>query len=337
MKIRIGLFIVLSTVLAAQGQEIKDSIGVVKPVLRTPTYLQRGDSIVILAPAGGLSNKRKIIDKAKTLAEGWGLHVVYGAHLFKESGHFSASDTERAEDFQKALDDPSIKAIWAARGGYGTVRILDRLDFTAFKQRPKWVIGYSDITALHSHIHNLGIETMHAMMGTSFAEDPIQIVQTVSSFKKMLFGERTTYSLVSSKENREGHAKGQLVGGNLAILASVLGSKSQMNTTGKILFIEEIGEYKYSIDRMLQSLKRAGFFEKCTGLVVGDISNIKTNTTKWGSAIEQLILDAVAAYDFPVLFNFPAGHEPDNRALILGRSIDLSVTKEGFSTVVFED
>ena len=176
------------------------------------------------------------------MAERWGLHVVYGAHVFGAAGHFSATDLERAEDFQQALDNPAIKAIWAGRGGYGTVRILDRLDFTAFKHHPKWVIGYSDITALHSHIHTLGIETIHAMMGTSLAEDPIQIVQTVSSFKKALFGESLTYSLVSTQENKEGQGKGQLIGGNLAILASVLGSNSQMSTDGKILFIEEVGE-----------------------------------------------------------------------------------------------
>ncbi len=337
MKMRIVLLLLLFTVLTTQAQEIKDSISSVEASFLTPPYLQKGDTVAIVAPAGVLSTRRAIIDKARALAERWGLHVVYGAHLFNESGHFAGTDAERAEDFQEALNNPAIKAIWAARGGYGTVRVLDRLDFTAFKQSPKWVIGYSDITALHSHIHTLGVGTMHAMMGASLVEDPIEIVQTMSSFRKALFGERLTYSLVSLQENREGEAKGQLIGGNLAILASMLGSSSQMETTGKILFIEEVGEYKYSIDRMLQSLKRAGFFKKCTGLIIGDISNIKKNTTKWGRTIEQLILDVVAEYDFPVLFNFPAGHESDNRALILGKMIHLSVAKEGVSTVVFED
>ena len=337
MKMRIVLFILLFAVLRAQAQEIKDLISPVKAAVLAPPYLQEGDTVAIVAPAGVLSTRRAVIDKARALLEGWGLHVVYGAHLFNESGHFSGTDAERAEDFQEALNNPAIKAIWAARGGYGTVRIVDRLDFNTFKQNPKWVIGFSDITALHSHIHTLGLATIHAMMGSSLSEDPIQIVQTVSSFRKALFGERLTYSLVSSQENREGQAKGQLIGGNLTILASTLGSISQMETGGKILFIEEIGEYKYSIDRMLQSLKRAGFFEKCTGLIIGDISNVKKNTTKWGRSIEQLIFDVVAEYDFPVLFNFPAGHEPDNRALILGGTIHLSVAKEGVSTVVFED
>lgn len=315
---------------------VKDSVVVKEVKLIQPPYLQKEDTIAIVAPAGILTNRKEVLNKAKELAESWGLHVVYGKHLFSKGNHFAGTDEERTEDFQKALDNPNIKAIWAARGGYGTVRILDRLDFTKFKKSPKWVIGYSDITALHSHIHTLGFETIHAMMGTSLGDDSNVIVETISSFKKTLFGEKLSYSLVSVKENRKGNGKGQLIGGNLALLASMLGSNSEMNADGKILFIEEVGEYKYSIDRMLQSLKRAGFFEKCNGIIVGDISNIKTNSTKWGSSIEQLIYDVVAEYDFPILYQFPAGHESDNRALVFGRTIEMSVTKEGVSTVVFE-
>lgn len=319
------------------AQEKTNSISTSSAALITPPYLQKGDTIAIVAPAGILSNRKDVINQAKKLAESWGLHVIYGKHLFDKSGHFSATDAQRAEDFQKAMDNPNIKAIWAGRGGYGTVRILDRLDFTKFKKNPKWVIGYSDITALHSHIHNLGFETIHGMMGTSLGDDAEKIVQTVASFKKSLFGQQLSYSIVSVKENRKGFGKGQLIGGNIALLASMLGSESEMNADGKILFIEEVGEYKYSIDRMLQSLKRAGFFEKCQGIIVGDISRIKTNSTKWGSSIEQLIYDVVAEYDFPILYKFPAGHEPDNRSLIFGRTIEMNVTKQGISTVVFND
>ncbi|MDG1528781.1 MAG: LD-carboxypeptidase [Polaribacter sp.] len=304
--------------------------------LITPPYLEKGDTIAIVAPAGKLTTRKDVIDKAKQLAESWGLHVVYGKHLFDTSGHFSATDKERTSDFQKAMDNPNIKAIWAGRGGYGTVRILDRLDFTKFKESPKWVIGYSDITALHSHLNVLGYETIHAMMGTSLADDSEKIVETLKSFKKSIFGEKLSYSLVSVKENRKGNGKGQIIGGNLSLLASMLGSESQMNGDGKILFIEEVGEYKYSMDRMLRSLKRAGFFEKCNGIIVGDISNIKTNSTKWGSSMEQLIYDVVAEYDFPILYQFPAGHEADNRSLIFGRNIEMNVTKKGISTVVFD-
>jgi len=324
------------TITIKKALEVKDSVVVKKPTIIQPAYLQKGDTIAIVAPAGILKNKVAIIDKAKALAESWGLHVVYGKNVFSQGHHFAGSDEERASDFQKALDNPNIKAIWAARGGYGSVRILDKLDFTKFKENPKWVIGYSDITAFHSHIHTLGIETIHGMMGTSLGDELKDIKKTVSSFKKALFGKKLKYKIESNSFNREGETTGELTGGNLSILMSVLGSKSQVDTKKKILFIEEIGEYKYSIDRMLQSLKRAGFFEHCNGLVIGNISNIKKNTTKWGKPIEELILDVVAEYDFPVLFNFPAGHEKDNRALIFGRNIKLDVTKEGTSTVVFD-
>ncbi|CAL2102505.1 Muramoyltetrapeptide carboxypeptidase [Tenacibaculum sp. 190130A14a] len=302
--------------------------------LKTPPYLAKGDTIAIVAPAGILKNRKHVIDKAKELAESWGLKVVYGEHMFNQNHHFAGTDEERCEDFQKALDNPNIKAIWSARGGYGSVRILDRLDFTKFLERPKWIIGYSDITAFHNHIHNLGVETLHAMMGTSMQDQVTDIEHTITTFKKALFGEGLSYKIPSSKYNRKGNVQGELVGGNIAILASMLGSNSQISTKGKILFIEEIGEYKYSIDRMLQSLKRAGYFNGVKGIVVGDMTKIKKNTTPWGSSIEQLVLDVVPE-DIPVLFDFPAGHEPDNRALIMGRGVILDIN-ETTSNVIFK-
>ena len=292
-----------------------------------PPYLQKGDTIAIVAPAGILKNRKHIIDKTKALAESWGLKVVYGKHMFNQNNHFAGTDAERCQDFQDALDNPNIKAIWSARGGYGSVRILDKLDFTKFKEHPKWVIGYSDVTAFHNHIHNLGIKTIHGMMGTSLQDKSEDIPETIETLRKALFGEELKYAIQSSKYNREGEVTGQLVGGNIAILASMLGSDSQISTDGKILFIEEIGEYKYSIDRMLQSLKRAGYFTKVKGVIVGDMTKVKKNTTPWGSSIEQLILD-VLPNDIPVLFNFPAGHEPDNRALIMGGNTKLSIKKD---------
>ena len=309
--------------------------------LKTPAYLQKGDSIIILAPAGILKPSRKaIVLEAKKLAESWGLNVVLGKNMFNQGNHFAGSDSERADDFQKALDNPNIKAIWAARGGYGSVRILDKLNYTKFTQNPKWIIGYSDITAFHNHIHNLGVETIHGMMVTSLEEKPEEIIETIASFKKALFGEKLSYTIPSSKYNRTFESKeidGQIIGGNLAILASMLGSESQLNTEGKILFIEEIGEYKYSIDRMLQSLKRAGYFNNIKAVVVGDMSLIKKNSTKWGKSIEQLILDVIPK-NIPVLFNFPAGHEADNRALVFGRTIQLSICSGSKkSKVVFRE
>lgn len=302
--------------------------------LVTPPYLQKGDTIAIVAPAGILKNRKHVIDAAKALAESWGLHVVIGKHVFTQARHFAGTDEQRCQDFQEALDNPKIKAIWSARGGYGSVRILDKLDFTKFKKQPKWVIGYSDITAFHNHIHNLGVATLHAMMGTSMQDKPEDIPETIETFRKALFGEALAYTIRSSKYNRVGEAEGVLVGGNIAILASMLGSDSQMNTDGKILFIEEIGEYKYAIDRMLQSLKRAGYFKKVKAVIVGNMTKVRKNTTPWGSSIEQLILDIVPK-DIPVLFDFPAGHEPDNRALLMGKKVVLKVgSKE--SSVVFE-
>jgi muramoyltetrapeptide carboxypeptidase len=309
--------------------------------LMTPPYLQEGDTIAIVAPAGILKDREDTIQKAKELAENWGLIVVLGSNLFNQNNHFSGTDNERFQDFQEALDNKNIKAIWSARGGYGSVRILDKLNFTEFIAHPKWIIGYSDITAFHNHIHNLGIETMHGMMATSLEEIPEEILETKASFKKALFGEELKYSIPSSEDNRNAILnsgeilKGQLIGGNLSILTSMLGSNSQLLTEGKILFIEEIGEYKYSIDRMLQSLKRAGYFTKVKAVIVGNMSSIKKNSTQWGSTIEQLILDVIPE-NIPVLFDFPAGHEADNRALIFGRNVALEVDMENYS-LVFED
>lgn len=330
----VSTFLLFISFVFVNAQTANDSIQ--KPMkLVQPAYLTKGDSIAIVAPAGILKNKREAIEKAKQLAESWGLHVVVGTHVFNQNHHFAGTDEERAEDFQKALDNPNIKAIWSARGGYGSVRILDRLSFDKFNQNPKWIIGYSDVTALHNHMHQQGVETIHGMMGTSMLFDPEENEQSMESLRKALFGETLTYEIPSSAYNVKGSAAGMLVGGNLTILVTMLGSESQLNTEGKILFIEEIGEYKYHIDRMLQSLKRAGYFKNLQGLIVGDMSNIKKNTTKWGSSIEQLILDATSEYNFPVLFGFPAGHEIDNRAMIMGRKVQIHV-KDNTSQVRFQ-
>lgn len=309
-------------------QKKKDALVKKTMELKRPKYLQKGDTIAIVATAGILKNKEEAIAKAKATAESWGLHVIIGENVFNQNHHFAGTDKERINDFQKALDNPRVKAIWGARGGYGSIRILDQLDFSLFKKHPKWIIGYSDVTAIHCQVHNLGMETIHGMMGTSFQFDLEENKYSIETLRKALFGEEISYEITSSKYNRKGGAKGRLIGGNLTILLTMLGSESQLDTKGKILFIEEIGEYKYHIDRMLQSLKRAGYFDGLNGIIVGDMSNIKKNTTKWGSSIEQLILDAVAEYDFPVIFGLPAGHEIDNRALLLGREVIISSKKD---------
>lgn len=305
-------------------------------VLIQPDYLIPGDTVAIVAPSGILKNRNDEVAQAKALLESWNLHVVIGDNVFSQDDHFAGTDEERCEDFQQALDDPKISAIWSARGGYGTVRILDKLDYTKFRKKPKWIIGYSDITALHNQLHNEGFESIHALMCVSLTKDLNDIQESIATFKKAIFGQAIRYTLAGSTYNKEGVITAPIVGGNLTMLHTMLGSNTSLDTSGKILFIEEIGEYKYHIDRMLQSLKRAGYFDNCKGVIVGDMSKMRKNTTPWGKSIEQLILDALSAYNFPVVFNMPAGHEKDNRAMILGRNATLVVSKDK-STLTFEE
>ena len=319
------MFTMATTIISAQ----QSSTNMIQP-----PYLKAGDTVAIVAPSGILNNREAEVERSKALLKSWGLNVVVGKHVFSKDHHFAGTDEQRCEDLQKALDDPKVKAIWSARGGYGTVRIIDKLDFTKFKHHPKWIIGYSDITVLHNTMNNLGYQSLHAMMCTSMAEDQKDLEKTIATFKKALFGETLSYTLEGSKYNKAGEVTAPVVGGNLTILQTMLGSKSSIDTKGKILFIEEIGEYKYHIDRLLQSLKRAGYFDGCVGVIVGDMTKIKKNTTPWGSSIEQLIIDELAEYNFPIAFNMHAGHEADNRALILGRTVRLAVSSEQ-STILF--
>lgn len=300
-----------------------------------PPYLKVGDTVAIVAPSGVLRNRTSEITQAKNLLESWGLNTVVGKNVFNQNYHFAGTDEERREDFQNAMDDPKISAIWCARGGYGAIRILDKLNYAQFKKYPKWIIGYSDITALHNQVDIEGFESIHAMMCTSLQDDNETIKETISTFKDAIFGKPLNYTLAGSQNNRTGITSGQLIGGNLTILHTMLGSKTSINTSGKILFIEEIGEYEYHIDRMLQSLKRAGYFDNCKGVIVGDITKVRRNTTAWGVSVEQLIVDALSDYNFPIAFNMPAGHEKDNRAMIFGRTVQLKVDKNQ-STIVFD-
>ncbi len=293
-----------------------------------PPYLKAGDTVAIVAPSGILNNRQAEVQRAVKLLESWGLHALVGKHVFSKDNHFAGTDAQRCEDFQKAMDNPSVSAIWCARGGYGTVRILDKLNYTKLKKDPKWLIGYSDITALHNDFHNEGFETIHAMMCTSLTADERGLDETIVTFKKALFGDPLSYTLKGSNYNKIGSVNAPIVGGNLTMLHTMLGSKSSLDTSGKILFIEEIGEYKYHVDRMLQSMKRAGYFDNCAGVLVGDMTKMRKNTTAWGSSVEQLILDALSDYDFPIAFNMPAGHEDDNRAMILGQNVELVVGKD---------
>ncbi|MAN26901.1 LD-carboxypeptidase [Mesonia sp.] len=265
------------------------------------------------------------LQPAIQLLEAWGLQAVIGSSIGLEEHQFAGSDKERAEDLQQQLNDPEIKAIWCAKGGYGTVRILDLIDFSAFKENPKWIIGYSDVTALHSHLHNLGIATLHAQMCLGVETKSEASRETL---RKVLFGEELTYEFSTSSLNKTGTTKGELVGGNLSVLYSLCGSNSAINTQGKILFLEDLDEYLYHIDRMMQNLKRNGMLENLAGLIVGGMNAMNDNTIPFGKTAEEIITETVAAYDFPVAFNFPAGHIEHNQALIFGRRVKLEVNDE---------
>jgi muramoyltetrapeptide carboxypeptidase len=314
--------------------EIKSS-NILKTQLIQPEYLKSGDTISIVAPSGVLNDFDNKITKAINIFESWGLNVVLGNHIYDKNGHFAGTDKNREKDFQNALDNKNIKAIWCARGGYGAVRIIDKLNFNSYLKNPKWIIGFSDITVIHNKLNFLNSESIHAMMITGF-EDIDQNNDSLSKLKNVLFGNNLSYSITSNKNNKAGKSEGIIVGGNLTLIQSTIGSKTELKIKDKILFIEEIGEYAYHIDRMLHSLKRAGYFENCKGLIVGQISDVKKNTTDFGRSINEIILDVLDEYNFPILFDFPAGHEKTNFPIILGRKVILEVSKSK-SKVIFYD
>ena len=301
-----------------------------------PEYLKKGDTVAIVAPSGVLKNYNGYILKAKELLKSWELEVVIGENVFNDNGHFAGTDNQRSADFQLALDDKTIKAIWCARGGYGAMRVIDNLNFEKYKENPKWIIGYSDITAIHNDLHNNKSESIHGIMCKSLEKIDVDNNESISLLKKTLFGEKLSYTIEGNNYNIEGNSNGQLIGGNLTLLHCLLGSESSIDTDGKILFIEDLGEYLYHIDRMLISLKRAGYFDNCKGLIVGDFTDMRKNTTPFGRNLKELILDIVREYDFPVSFGFPAGHGEKNYPMILGREINLEVSKQQ-STINFSN
>jgi muramoyltetrapeptide carboxypeptidase len=297
-----------------------------------PRYLKKGDAIAITSPAGYTSAKE--IEPAVQQIKSWGFNVKLGETIGKRDFTFGGTDEERTKDFQQLLDDKNVKAILCARGGYGFVRIIDKLDFTKFKTHPKWLIGFSDITVLHSHINrNFGIATIHSKMCNSFPEEwdkaePIQI-ETILSIRNALTGVKMSYTATPNINNRNGTASGVLVGGNLKTIESLTGSKSDLRTAGKILFVEDTGEYLYSIDRMLWNLKRSGKLDKLTGLIVGGFKLKKDegeNDTQFGKTIEDIVMEKVKEYKYPVCFDFPVGHQKNNYALKCGVQHKLQVT-----------
>ncbi|WP_299433209.1 LD-carboxypeptidase [uncultured Aquimarina sp.] len=288
-----------------------------------PDFVKAGDKIAIVSTARKIVKKE--INEAIQILKKWDLEPVIGATIGLESNQFAGTNEERRLDFQEMLNNDEIRAIWCARGGYGTVRIIDLLDFSDFKKHPKWIIGYSDITVLHSHIHNFNISTIHAAM-------PIDVHKGTEegrqSLHNILFGRKVNYTIPSSKKNKLGNCKGRLIGGNLSILYGLCGSSSSIDCKGKILCIEDLDEYLYHIDRMLQNLKRNGYFDHLSGLIVGGMTKMHDNNIPFGKNAEEIILDIVKEYNFPVVFDFPMGHIEDNRALIFGAEVSLEANKD---------
>ncbi len=292
----------------------------------TPEYLKKGDKIALIATARKIS--RPEIEDSIKVFNNWGLEVELGKNIFKENNQFAGNDKERAEDFQLMLDDDSVKAIICVRGGYGSVRIVDNIDFSNFLKNPKWICGYSDVTVFHSHINkNFGVETLHSVMPINFPDREIT-QESYDSFKAALFGEEISYQIETSGFSRQGSCEAEIVGGNLSILYSLVGTKSDISTNGKILFIEDLDEYLYHIDRMIMKLKRAGKLENLAGLIVGGMSKMNDNEIPFGKTAREIISEAVSEYNYPVCFDFPAGHINDNRTLILGRKVELEINNK---------
>jgi muramoyltetrapeptide carboxypeptidase len=298
-----------------------------------PPSLQRGDTIAIVSTARKVSAEdiQPGIEKLKS----WGMKVELGKNLFAAFNQFAGTDKQRTEDFQNAIDNPKVKAIWFARGGYGTVRIIDGIDWSEFQKNPKWLIGYSDITVIHSHVHrHCEVETLHAPMIFNLKK----ITNTVAqSLEDALFNKNLHYGFPEnfySDMNRKGEAKGQLVGGNLSILYSLLGSNTDFDTKNKILFLEDLDEYLYHVDRMMMALKRAGKLHHLAGFIVGGMTEMKDNKVRFNKTAEEIISEAVSEYNYPVLYGFPAGHIADNRALIFGREVTMNVNAD--SSVDFD-
>ncbi len=292
-----------------------------------PPYLTKGSTIGITCPAGYVSADR--IKFAVEYLQSLGYKVVVGSTVGSEYHYFSGNDDARLQDLQCMLDDDGIDAILMGRGGYGMSRIIDRIDFSRFKSKPKWICGFSDITVLHNHIHNtLGIATMHSPMCGAFKPTTID-TDYIQNFIDAIAGRPLTYTAPASSFNRTGNVEGVLTGGNLAILAHLTGSVSEVDTDGKILFIEDIGEHLYNIDRLMLNLKRASKFDKLAGLVVGSFTDMQDTERPFGQTIDEIIWDKVKEYDYPVCFNFPCGHQDVNFTLTLGMQHKLSVTKDG--------
>jgi muramoyltetrapeptide carboxypeptidase len=287
--------------------------------VKRPPSLKKGDRIGIVAPARKIS--QTVLNPAFSIMEKLGFEPVFDSRLFAADRQFAGTDEQRAAYFQQMLNDVDIRAVLSARGGYGSVRIIDRLDLRHFSKHPKWIIGYSDMTVFLNHlVKHTGVQTLHASMPLNFKENTPEALEGLFS---VLQGTSPAYEIPSNPLNRKGDTNGMLVGGNLSVLYSMLGSNSFPEVEGNVLFLEDLDEYLYHIDRMMMALKRAGILEKIGGLLVGAMTDMNDNEIPFGSSAEEIIREAVSQYDYPVCFGFPAGHIPDNRPLIMGAQVSM--------------
>jgi muramoyltetrapeptide carboxypeptidase len=283
--------------------------------------LQKGDLIAIVAPAKSIEKEH--VSFAKNYLEKAGFSVIVGENCLNTFHYFAGTDVERASDFQDALDNPNVKAILCARGGYGCIRILDHLQWASFIQNPKWIIGFSDVTVFHQRVQSYNLQSIHATMPLNFSENS---KEALDSLIRTLYGEKLSYSIPSNPNNKPGKATGKLVGGNLSILYSLLGTKESIDYQDTILFIEDLAEQLYHIDRIFYSLSKAGILEKIKGLIVGGMTDLKDTAVPFGQTYFEIILSHFIYRKIPIVFEFPAGHITDNRALILGEDVELLVS-----------
>jgi len=293
--------------------------------MKLPSNLVPGDRIAIIPPAKAI--EPHFIQDAVKLLESWELNVVLSDNINSKFHQFAGSDLDRSRAFQKILDSSEIKCILCARGGYGTTRIIEDLNFEKFLESPKWIVGYSDITALLLHLNRMGISGIHGPMPINFHESGAE--ESLNRLRHLLFnGYLTPIHFLGTPNNRQGFASGRLIGGNLSMLVNCMGTSDDFSTDGRILFLEDIDEYLYRIDRMLVQLKRSGKLQNLSGLIIGQFTNLQDNDEPFGSGVEEMILRLTSGYDFPLCFNAPVGHEMPNFPLPVGQNFDLDVGKQ---------
>lgn len=286
--------------------------------MRVPPLLKKGDKVALVAPAKKIQTQ---LEPALEIIKSWGMTPLLGEHVLAVDNYFAGTDEQRLADLQWALNDPEIKAIIIARGGYGTTRIIDQIDWTLFDLNPKWICGFSDITSLLTLLNNRNVACIHGPMGVTMAWDE----QSTKALQELFCSGKYEYKISSHAKNKLGSTRATLTGGNLSIICNSIGTASEIQTEGKILFLEEVGEYLYHLDRMLIQLKRAGKLDAIKGLIVGDFSSMKDHQDNFGKEVVDIILESVAELDIPVAFGFPIGHETKNLPLICGMEHDFEV------------